>query len=188
MMTKLSIAIAAGLLLAGPAFAGDQDMTRDQVKDRTQLKDGTGDGTPDRIRDQLQLRDRDATAEAELAVAEGEESAAAAREQVRAALAEQAGMPSDRPALPGEGTGVRAAERHALQARKAEAEKAALRHTERHMTRVMAGEGEAARVGAGPAAGHGAMGPGAGECTEAADTTRSGGMRGVGPMSPGGMR
>jgi hypothetical protein len=189
-MTKnLSIAIAAGLLLVGPALAQDVAETPTQDPIKLQLRDGTGDGTPDRIREHLRT---DPTVSE---VAEGEPAGdqvrararvrTQAREQVRSALAEQAGMPSEEAVMPGEGTGEKAAERHAAQSRKMEVERAALRHANRTLARENAGEGAAMRKGAG---GHGGMagsGPGAGDCTQSAETTRTGGMRyGGGGMMP----
>lgn len=190
-MTKnLSIAIAAGLLLVGSALAQDVAETPTQDTIKLQLRDGTGDGTPDRIREHLRIDQTDAE------VAEGSETDPAgdqvrarvrtqAREQVRAALAEQAGMPSEEAVMPGEGTGEKAAGQHAVRSRKMEVERAALRHANRTVARENAGEGEAMRKGAG---GHGGMagsGPGAGDCTQSAETTRTGGMRyGGGGMMP----
>lgn len=180
-MTKnLSIAIAAGLLLVGPALA--QDVAETPTQDPIQLRDGTGDGTPDRLR----IHQSDAVVSE---VAEGEaagvQTRTQARERVRAALAEQAGMPSGEAVMPGDGTGEQAAGRHAVQSRKMEVERAALRHANRTTARENAGEGAAMRKGSG---GHGGMagsGPGAGDCTQSAETTRTGGMRyGGGGMMP----
>jgi len=181
MSKKISIAIAAGLFLAGPALAGDQDQTRteDQLETKDQLK----------TQDQLQIRDRLLTAE-EGATGAGEQvrTMAQARARVHAALAEQAGMPADESAtMPGEGSGEKAAERHAVQARKMATERAALRHAERTAARERVAEGKALGKGAG--SGRGGMagaGPGNGDCTQAAETTRSGAMRGAG-ATPGGM-
>lgn len=182
MMTRISAAIAAGLLLAAPAFAEDEVETptvETPTQDRIQLKDGTGDGTPDRLRiHQTDVAEGEATGD-ELRT----QTRTQAREQVRAALAEQAGMPGDGAALPGEGAGEQAAGRHVNQNRKMETERAALRHAERTAAREQAGEGSAVRKGAG--GGHGGMagsGPGAGDCTDAAEKTRSGEMRGPGMM------
>lgn len=182
-MTKnLSIAIAAGLLLVGPALAQDVAETPTQDLIKLQLRDGTGDGTPDRLR----IHQTDAVvSEVAEGDAAGVQTRTQARERVRAALAEQAGMPSGEAVMPGDGTGEKAAERHAVQSRKMEVERAALRHANRTTARENAGEGAAMRKGAG---GHGGMagsGPGAGDCTQSAETTRTGGMRyGGGGMMP----
>jgi hypothetical protein len=204
MTKKLSIAIAAGLLLSGPAFADDQDQTRtqtqdathdrvqdpakDQTKDPVRLQDGTAAGLGAQVR--VMARDQ---VKGEGAMGVGEQVSTLAREQardrVRAALADQAGPPADAAAVPGmgtgEGAGDRAADRHQAMTRKSEAERAALRHTERTAAREQKGEASATRRGPGAGAGgHGGMtgsGPGAGDCTQAAETTRAGGMRGPGP-------
>lgn len=204
-MKKLSITFLAGLLLAGPAFADDQDRTQtrdpsataDQPRDRaaagigTQVKDvareqetgegATGVGTQVRELAQFHGCEQNGSAECK------------AHHAVHDAMAEQAGAPTDRPSLPGEPPGTRAAERHADQVRHAEVERAAMRHVGRKTAGEPTGEAQASHHGAG-GAGHGmggqGMGMGSGDCTQAAETTRSGDMHGAGTgsggMMPGG--
>ena len=181
MTNKLSIAIAAGLLLAGPVFADDKDQTRtqDQLETRDQTRDPAAAGIGTEV--------------SELARTQ-------ARDRVRDALAAQAGMPSEPAVLrgdrAGEASGEKAAERHASQARTAETERAAQRHTERKAAREQKGEAQAGRRGAGMGGngagmgGHGSMagsGSGSGDCMQAAERTRSGDMNRTGGMTPGGM-
>ena len=47
----------AGLALAEDKAAGYPILAQDQTRDRDHLRDGTGDGVPDRIRDQDRLKD-----------------------------------------------------------------------------------------------------------------------------------
>ena len=179
MMKSVYFAIAAGLLLARPVLADDQDKTRTQDQAQDQTSAGIGTQVRERAREQLK-------GEGATGIGEEVRTMAQARERVRAALAEQAGMPTDVAAMPGDGSGEKMAERHATQARKMDAERAAVRHAERTTAREQAGEAATMRKGAG---GHGAMagsGPGAGDCTQAAETTRSGSMRGPGSGTMGG--
>jgi Ni/Co efflux regulator RcnB len=85
------------------------------------------------------------------------------------------------PALAGDETTTqqKTQERNETKARKAETERAALRHVERHVVQTSTGAG---------AATHAAKGSGAGEATRAAETVRSGEMRGAAPAVPGGTR
>jgi hypothetical protein len=69
------------------------------------------------------------------------------------------------------------------------AERAALRHADRKSAREQVGEAAATHKGTGAGQGMmGGSGMGSGDCTQAAETTRSGDMRGSGGMMPGGMR
>jgi hypothetical protein len=65
MTNKLSIAIAAGLLLAGPVFADDKDQTRTQdqqeTKDQIKDKDSAGIGSQVRELARTQAKGEDAT-------------------------------------------------------------------------------------------------------------------------------
>lgn len=170
MTKKLTIAFAAGLLLTGRALADDagkppatdpgEPQVTEQAKDPVQHQPAS----MDRTREQ-------------------------AHERVHDALAAQAGMPADHAMLPGGAAGDQAADRHAAQVRKMETERAAMRHTGRRAAREQSSESQATRHGAG-SGGHGGMmsgsGPGAGDCMQAAETTRTGGMTGSGGMGGGG--
>jgi len=85
------IAIAAGLLFAGPAFAGDQDMTQDRLQTRDRLHDGTGDGTPDLVRAQDRLRLHDSATVVLTAEEEGSGTMARERARARTETRERAG-------------------------------------------------------------------------------------------------
>ncbi|HSM92561.1 MAG TPA: hypothetical protein VLT47_06690 [Anaeromyxobacteraceae bacterium] len=182
---RLSIAIAAGLMLAGPALADDQDATRtqDQTKARDEASAGIGaqvqdmaraqakgDGTTgigDKVSEMAQSHGCDVNGSAECK----------AHHAVHQALADQAGAPTDRPSLPGEASGA-AAEHHAARTRTMDTERAALRHTQRMAAQGQGSEAQAMHRGAG-AGGHGmggGMGGGMGDGTQAAETTRSGDM------------
>ena len=188
MRVRTFIAIAAGLLLAGPAFAGDMDMTQDR------LQDGTGDGTPDLVKAQDRLRLHTDSEEAVLAVEEAEGTGTLAHERVRTQTRERAGeaTPAESGALVRERArfgacevaGEAACEAHhavrnalaegagmpaeppavpgkAVRAaeRHTEAVGAALRHAERHAVREQAGEAARVSHGAGPAAGGASAAP-----------------------------
>lgn len=217
MRVRTFIAIAAGLLMAGPVFAGDMDMTQDRLQTRDRLQDGTGDGTPDLVKAQDRLRLHTDSAEAVLTAEEAEGTGTLAHERVRTQTRERAGeaTPAESGALvrerarfgPCEEAGEAACEAHHA-VRNALAEGAgmpaeppavpgeAVRATERHTEAVRAALRHAERhavreqVGEPARASHGAgpaAGPAAGEPVEAGETVRSGGMRGPGGVGPGGM-
>ncbi len=202
MTRKLSIAIAAGLLLAGPAFADDQDTTRakDQTQDQTrdQTQDQTQDKTSAGIGEQVKVLAKDQTKGdatngigeqvRELARFHGcEQSDSAeckAHHAVHGALADGAGAPTDRPALPGQATDRGATERNGAMG--GAAEQAALRHAER----AAAGTDTDDMHSNAHRAGHG-DGHGMGDAMQGAETKRSGdahpmGNGGTGGMNPGG--
>lgn len=205
MMTKkLSIALAAGLFLVGPARADDQDRTRtqaptqDQTRDQTkdQTKDQTRDHTSAGIGDKVREMAKDQKAAADKGIgAQVREMAqfhgcdvngseeCKAHHAVHNALAEKAGEPTEKPALPGEASATAGAKRGGP-GHDADVEKAALRHTERMAAGEQAGEGQGARHGAGR--GMGGQGMGSGDMNQAAETTRSGNMHGGGGTGTGG--
>lgn len=231
MNRTLTMVIAAGLLVAGRAYADDQDRTRDQTKDQTQdqirakdqLRTQTKDQTQDQLRtkDQLRTQTRDQTRDqtrtqdglgdkvremaqeqtkgdgangigaqvremAQFRGCEGSDSAECkAHHAVHEALSEQAGPPTDRPALPNQ-AGPNAGGRGGNHA--GDVEGAAMRHTKRMAGGEEMGEANANRRGAGRGMGGQGMGAGSGDQNQAAETTRS--MHGgAGGMNPGsGMR
>lgn len=213
MRVRTFIAIAAGLLMAGPVFAGDMDMTQDRLQTRDRLQDGTGDGTPDLVKAQDRLRLHTDSAEAALTAEEAEGTGTLAHERVRTQTRERAGeaTPAESGALVRErarfggceATGEAPCEAHRA-VRNALAEGAgmpaeppaepgkAVRAAERHTGAVGAALRHAVREQAGEAArvSHGAgpaAGAAAGEPVEAGETVRSGGMRGPGAVGPGEM-
>jgi hypothetical protein len=204
MTRKLSIAIAAGLLLAGPAFADDQDQDKTQDQTRDQAKDGTGthtsagigaqvkvlakdqkpgDGTNgigEQVRTMAQLHGCDVNGSAECK----------ARLAAHEALAEKAGSPTDKPALPSAAADRGQTERSQTQTqtqtrtRAQEAEQAAQRHSER----MAAGQDVDDMHSNGHRAGHG-DGHGMGDSMQGAETRRSGDAHPMGTgggMTPGG--
>jgi hypothetical protein len=205
MTNGISIAIAAGLLLAGPAFADDQDRTRtqdpaqdatqDQARDQDRTKDQThtsagigaevkklaqeqvkGDGTTgvgEQVHTMAQFHGCDVNGSAECK----------ARLAAHEALAEKAGAPTDKPALPSVAADRGQAERSQTRTRTDEAEKAALRHSER----MAAGQDVDDLHSNGHRAGHG-DGHGMGDSMQGAETKRGGDAHGMGAggMTPGG--
>lgn len=230
MTRKLSIVIAAGLMLAGRAYADDQDQTKAQDQDKTSAgigaqvkvlakdqRTGTGEkGIGEQVRVLAKGHgDRDEATEAkpetkpakaneglgeqvrtmakdqrtgtgDKGIGEQVRTMAQAHQAVHEALAEKAGEPADRPALPAQASATAAAKRGPHDA---EVERAAKRHTEKMAAGEEKGDTAAAHHG-----GRGkGMGPG-GDETQAAEMTRSGMMHGgtgtsggTGGMGPGGM-
>jgi hypothetical protein len=202
MTRKLSIAIAAGLMLAGPAFAADQDQTRtkdqaqDQTRDQTKDQAGThtsagigaqvkvlakdqkpGDGTNgigEQVRTMAQSHGCDVNGSAECK----------ARLAAHEALAEKAGSPTDKPALPSAAADRGQMEHSQTRTRAHEAEQAAMRHSERKA----AGQDVDDMHSNGHRAGHG-DGHGMGDSMQGAETKRSGDAHPMGTgggMTPGG--
>jgi hypothetical protein len=200
MMIRTSIAIAAGLLLTAPAFAEDTDTTPDtaqgQKPDATHANAGLGTQVHQMAQDQQKGDATNGVGEQVRTMARHHgcevngSPECAAHHAVQQALAEKAGAPTDHPAMPGAAGDHGAATHPGTRDRAAEAERAAMRHTERA---AMGGDVDDMHSN-GHRAGHGdghGMGDG---MMQGAETKRSGdahpmgsGMGGSGSGTGGGM-
>src|SRR5512133_3147649 len=217
MTKKLTIAIAAGLMLTGQALAADRTTARthDQTQDPTQAQDTDVAGAPDPGRDaggtktsagigaQVKVLAQDQkTGEGATGIGEQvrtmakfhgceQNGSAECKAHVAAheALAEKAGAPAEKPSLPTTAADRGSTERGTATAtskgRTDEAERAALRHSER----MAAGQDVDDMHSNGHRAGHGdghGMGDGS---MQGAETKRSGDAHPMGTgggMTPGG--
>jgi hypothetical protein len=195
MNAYLKAMMAAALLVASGARADEAVAPAgDAIQDRDRLRDGTGDGVPDRLREHADeaIEDRDRLREhAGDGQAVSDPLRERARQRMHEALAEHAPQvpPAEAGTGPVPGTAVRERARDRDQARDEMATRAARRNAERAGAGA-AGEGRGPGEGGGHhgemGGGHGTgMGPGSGDCTEAARQRRVTEMHGG--TSDGGM-